>query len=141
MKDAAERMNLGPDAHYNPISGTFIRANQIDPYRQIFKPYLAPIGKPNTFFTSKILANSPILDLTVLQQIKNPSSRAKYLCRKLEQLYKPSGPQSVETQRPAVTSIQILSVEQKQVIRNVNENDDYSQDGDDYDEDPMDVKN
>jgi hypothetical protein len=57
----------------------------------MFKPYLAPIGKPNTFFTSRILANSPILDLSVLQNIKNPSNRAKYLCRKLEQLYKPTG--------------------------------------------------
>ena len=27
MKAAAERMNLGPGAHYNPVTGTFIRTN------------------------------------------------------------------------------------------------------------------
>ena len=114
MKEAAERMNLGPGAHYNPISGTYIRANQIDTYRQIFKPYLTPIGRPNTFLTSKILANSPILDLSVLQNIQNPSSRAKYLCKKLEQLYKPSDKLNLEPQRSTTTpAIQILSVEQK----------------------------
>jgi len=112
MKEAAERMNLGPGAHYNPISGIYIRANQIDSYRQIYKPYLAPIGRPNTFLTSKILANSPILNLTELQNIQNRSSRAKYLCKKLEQLYKPSDKLNLEPQRSTTTpAIQILSIE------------------------------
>lgn len=76
MKAAAERMNLGPGAHYNPITGTFIRTNQMDSYRMMYKPNLTPLGKPNTFCVSKILANAPILDVAELQKIEKPSSRA-----------------------------------------------------------------
>ena len=64
MKEAAEKLNLGPGAHYNPVTCTYIRSSSMDPFRNIFKPALVPIGRPNTFITSKILANSPILDLS-----------------------------------------------------------------------------
>jgi hypothetical protein len=70
MRAAAEKMNLGPDAHYNPITGTFMRTNSLDslnPFRIMQnKQNLASLGKPNTFFISKILANSPILDVAAL---------------------------------------------------------------------------
>lgn len=84
MKEAAARMNLGPGAHYNPVTGTFVRTSTVDPYRMMYKSNIGPIVRSNTFFTNKILANSPILDLSTLRGIKDPSSRTKYLCRKLE---------------------------------------------------------
>jgi hypothetical protein len=136
MKEAGEKMNLGPNVHYNPVTGTFIRSTQIDPFRMMFKPSITPVSRPNTFMTSRILANAPILSVSDLLKIKQPSSRAKYLCRQLEQLYKPSS--SAEPQRPATSSIQILSVEQKTVTRNPVEEDSSEQDSD---EEQLEIKN
>jgi hypothetical protein len=30
MKAAAEKMNIGPGAYYNPITGTYVRTNSLD---------------------------------------------------------------------------------------------------------------
>ncbi len=33
MRAAAEKFNLGPDTHYNPITGTYVRTSSMDPFR------------------------------------------------------------------------------------------------------------
>lgn len=130
-------MNLGPDAHYNPVTGTFMRSSQLDPYRMLYKPNTSATARPpSPFTTNRILANAPILSVADLKKIKQPSSRAKYLCRKLSELY---GPRAGEASQAKPSSIQILSMEQKIVTRNpVDEESSAEQESE---EDPQEVRN
>ena len=66
MREAGEKMNLGPDAHYNPVTCMYFRSSQHDPFRMLYKSQLSSVSRPNTFMTSKILANAPILSVSEL---------------------------------------------------------------------------
>jgi hypothetical protein len=74
--------------------------------------------------------------LNELRKIRQPSSRTKFLCRKLESLYRPPGlePQRSTTQQ----GIQILSMEKKVIPRHHEE--EYSN-SDNSDEDAIEERN